>query len=246
MIQLDLTGWCSCQCQKNGVEVKKNPLVKYNTNSTGAAVQAEKAGLGFIFSDQARSSELWYRWVFDQFRNLQHQPDQQIATIEELIRNTIGYYWELGERLQSPIVSLFIQGGDCDDMAIMAVTIAETLGHEARFKFIRVDGSPGWHVYAEARNGMKPDSPWIPIDPSMPIGKRGYDIPQAKILESLPFDRQSVAHIQFPAHIVAAIWAHPRQIVTLEGGTLAAAGINYLRAEDLTLFPDDAAGKLID
>jgi hypothetical protein len=230
----------------SGIIITTNPLVEYETNSTGAAIQAEKSALGFIFTDHALSQEVWLKWVFHKFRNLQHEPDTQIASVEELIRGTIGYFWERGERLASPLVTVDIEGGDCDDMAILANAILEAMGHEWRYVFIRVKNSPGWHVYGEGRNAMSLTKPWVPIDPSMPIGKRGYEIPEDQIEERVTFERKDVDHLQFPAHLLAALWCHPRQMVHIEGGSFGASGINYLRAEDLSLFPHEAAGKLFD
>lgn len=64
------------------------------------------------------------------------------------------------ETLQSPIHTLKIGQGDCDDKSILAATLLETIGHPARFVVVGMMPDSYSHVYVETRIG----DAWVPME----------------------------------------------------------------------------------
>ena len=71
-----------------------------------------------------------------------------------------------GEVVQSPTLTLALNGGDCDDVAVVAATAARVLGCEAAIGWYSMtpDGKQA-HIVAAIRPGWyQPADDWIVID----------------------------------------------------------------------------------
>ena len=100
------------------------------------------------------------------------------------------------EMLQSPVRTLDIMTGDCDDKAILVATLLATIGFATRFKAVGGVGS-GWsgnedddsdqvdpqnapytHVFAEVRLGTR----WLALDTIVPDSVPGWQPPNIACL----------------------------------------------------------------
>lgn len=96
----------------------------------------------------------------------------EISALHAYVRDHIRYTKDIHgvETLQTPLVTLDNQVGDCDDKSTLLASLLESVGHPTRFIAAGYK-SPGSysHVYVETRVGNR----WIPLDPTMayPIGR---------------------------------------------------------------------------
>jgi transglutaminase-like putative cysteine protease len=87
----------------------------------------------------------------DFVRLIQHFVRDQIRYVRD-IRNT--------EMLQTPIRTLQIRTGDCDDKATLVSSLLESIGLQTRFVALAFNDGPYSHVLAEVRLGTS----WIPLE----------------------------------------------------------------------------------
>lgn len=99
----------------------------------------------------------------------------EIDAIFDFIKQNIEFRGEYSEFLQSPEATLNLGAGDCDDQAVLASTMLESLGYQTRFKTVALDNSPEdlSHVYAEVRDKQTGD--WIPLDPTVTRAYPGWE-----------------------------------------------------------------------
>ena len=65
------------------------------------------------------------------------------------------------ETLQTPLVTMKIRQGDCDDQSVLLAALLESIGHPTRFVAIKQNFfGPYVHVYTETKIGPK----WIPLE----------------------------------------------------------------------------------
>ncbi len=71
-----------------------------------------------------------------------------------------------GEIVQSPTLTLSLNGGDCDDVAVVAATAARVLGCEAAIGWYSVtpDGAQAHIVAAILPGWYQPSQAWVVID----------------------------------------------------------------------------------
>lgn len=66
------------------------------------------------------------------------------------------------ETIQTPLATLTLGRGDCDDMATLLASLAEAAGFPTRFKAVAFDPGAYEHVWVEA---MLPDTQeWVAMD----------------------------------------------------------------------------------
>lgn len=89
-----------------------------------------------------------------------HLPERdwqaEAAAIQAYVRDSIRYIQDVNgiETIKTPDVTLETGQGDCDDKAVLAASLLESIGHPARFVAI-ASRTPGDydHVYVETRIG---------------------------------------------------------------------------------------------
>ena len=106
--------------------------------------------------------------------------------LHRFVRDEIRYVRDIRsmETLFFPDKTLNLKAGDCDDMAILFSTLAETIGFETRFCAIGVNGEEFSHVSAQA---LIPGFGWInaetiPIDDNRTKVALGWFPPDATCL----------------------------------------------------------------
>ena len=96
--------------------------------------------------------------------------DTLASSIHQLVRG-ITFYREpageafAGEVVQSPTLTLAINGGDCDDLAVVAATAAAVFGCDAAIGWYDIDPQAKQaHIVAAIRPGWYRPGEWIVID----------------------------------------------------------------------------------
>lgn len=90
----------------------------------------------------------------------------EMAALLNFVRNNIRYTLDINgvELVQTPIATLTLQRGDCDDMATLLAAMAESVGFPAKFVAIGFDPGMFDHVFVSMQN---PDTgQWIDADPT--------------------------------------------------------------------------------
>jgi len=91
---------------------------------------------------------------------------RECAEILRYVQTNIRYLKDVRgvETLQSPIQTLKIGQGDCDDMSTLIASLLEAIGHPTRFIAVgKVEGH-FCHVYVETKIGDK----WVALDGTEP------------------------------------------------------------------------------
>lgn len=82
------------------------------------------------------------------------------------------------EMLQTPVATLEIEQGDCDDMCVLLASLLEALGHPTRFVAASFDATQPdtfSHVFLQT---ITPDcNRWLSLDPTEPEEKIGWQPP---------------------------------------------------------------------
>lgn len=96
----------------------------------------------------------------------------QIEAIFRYVRDNINYVHDVRgvETLQSPVKTLELRRGDCDDQSVLAASLLEAIRHPTRFVAVGYAPNTLSHVFAQTKLGAK----WITLDCIMetwPLGK---------------------------------------------------------------------------
>lgn len=91
----------------------------------------------------------------------------QVRAIHAFVRDKIRYTKDVRgvETLQTPIKTLEIGQGDCDDKSMLAAALLESIGHPTRFIAVGLRGGPFSHVLIETKIGTK----WVPVETTEPV-----------------------------------------------------------------------------
>lgn len=97
---------------------------------------------------------------------------QEIAACFDYVRDEIRYTQDIEgvETLQTPIATLELGYGDCDDMCTLLAAMLGSIGHPTRFVAIAFEPNNFTHVFLQAQ--VADAYTWIALDPteSYPIG----------------------------------------------------------------------------
>lgn len=95
------------------------------------------------------------------------------------VRDHIRYVRDINgvETLQTPVATMDVGCGDCDDKSTLLAALLESIGHPTRFVAAGYQ-SPGRysHVYVETRLGAR----WVPLDATL-LDKPMGSIPRAPV-----------------------------------------------------------------
>lgn len=91
----------------------------------------------------------------------------EAATLQKWVQNKIRYVMDVNgvETLQSPMVTLRLEQGDCDDMAILLATLLQCIGHKTRFRAVGFNGGRLSHVFPETLVGRR----WMTMECTKPL-----------------------------------------------------------------------------
>ncbi len=99
----------------------------------------------------------------------------EIQALFDWQRRAIAFRGEKGETLQTPLVTLRLRAGDCDDHATLLAALLQALGYSTRFTTVAGDPRHAGefsHVYLEVRD--KAEGGWIPLDTTVPRARPGW------------------------------------------------------------------------
>lgn len=91
----------------------------------------------------------------------------EIAAVHQFVRDNIRYTMDIRgtETVATPEQTMERRLGDCDDKALLAASLLESIGHPTRF--VAIGKRPGVfdHVLVETRVGDR----WIPVETTEPV-----------------------------------------------------------------------------
>lgn len=92
----------------------------------------------------------------------------EMAACLNFVRGQIRYTQDINdvETLQTPIATLQLAHGDCDDMCVLLASLLEAVGHPTRFVAIGFEPQQFTHVFLEILN-FDTDR-WVAADPTEP------------------------------------------------------------------------------
>jgi len=103
----------------------------------------------------------------------------EINAIYNWVKDNISFRNEDGERLQSPLVTMQLRAGDCDDHSMLIAALLRALGHTVAFRTVAVGNNPDYsHVYAVVQNKRTGD--WIPLDTTVASATPGWEVQGAQ------------------------------------------------------------------
>lgn len=90
---------------------------------------------------------------------------REVNAIFRYVRDTIRYTKDIRgcETLQTPVQTLKIKQGDCDDQSMLAAALLETIGHPTRFVAVGFTPNSFSHVFVQTKIGNK----WITLECTM-------------------------------------------------------------------------------
>jgi transglutaminase-like putative cysteine protease len=92
--------------------------------------------------------------------------------IHAFVRDRIQYRKDIRgvETVQTPLATLKIRQGDCDDKSTLSAALLESIGHPSRFVAVGPLPNLYSHVLVETRIGRK----WVPFETTEPVGLGWY------------------------------------------------------------------------
>lgn len=91
----------------------------------------------------------------------------EITAIRDYVRSNIRYTRDIRgvETLQSPVQTLRLRAGDCDDMAILTASLLESIHHPTKFTAIGFAPNQFCHVYPQTKIAHK----WVTVETTEPV-----------------------------------------------------------------------------
>lgn len=95
--------------------------------------------------------------------------EAEAAALQNFVRSNIRYTLDVYdvETIQTPLVTLDIRQGDCDDQSTLLATLLNAIGLEARFVAVGFSPDNFEHVLVETR--VAPGAPWLPAETTEPV-----------------------------------------------------------------------------
>ena len=99
----------------------------------------------------------------------------EAAALQQYVQQTIRYTRDVNnvEQVQFPEATLSMGTGDCDDMAVLLATLAESVGFATRFAAVGLSGEGFSHVLAQL---LIPGKGWVSAE-VIPIDSQGTQAP---------------------------------------------------------------------
>ncbi len=99
----------------------------------------------------------------------------QIAAVLNWLKSNLDFRGEYKELLQSPVVTIQLGAGDCDDHSMLAAALLKTLGYNTRFHTVAADPEdPAQfsHVFCEVYDPNTGE--WTALDSTVPRSFPGW------------------------------------------------------------------------
>lgn len=111
----------------------------------------------------------------------------QIGAILDWVKKNIDFRGEYKELLQTPVVTLQISAGDCDDHSMLIASLLKTLGFSARFNTVAADSEDPdqfTHVFCEVLDPTTQQ--WTALDSTVKDSYPGWRPPNVYRQKSWP------------------------------------------------------------
>ena len=112
-------------------------------------------------------------------RGMQRGLDE-IHAIFEWVKENIEFRGEHAETIQTPLITLQLGAGDCDDHSTLLAAMYESIGFETRFNTMSTREDPDdqfSHVFLEVRTR---GGVWLPVDTTVGSSYPGWHPPNAR------------------------------------------------------------------
>lgn len=96
----------------------------------------------------------------------------EVAAVQAWVRDAVRYTSDVFdvETLKTPLETLRSISGDCDDKALLAGTILQSIGFAVRYVAVGYEAPDRFeHVYAEVKLGRPPNEKWIAVETTEPV-----------------------------------------------------------------------------
>lgn len=101
---------------------------------------------------------------------------REAFAVQDWVKQNIRYTKDVHgvETLQTPVQTLRLRQGDCDDQSSLVASLLAAIGHPTRFVAVGFSGTRYDHVFAETKIGNK----WLALETTedWPPGKRPPNI----------------------------------------------------------------------
>jgi len=106
-----------------------------------------------------------------------HDVSGEITTLQHFVRDRIRYVKDVDgvETLQTPVYTLQVGSGDCDDKSVLLATLLASIGYQPMFFAIGLNGAPFSHVLAGVMLGTRK----IPLETIVAGREPGWMPPEA-------------------------------------------------------------------
>ena len=103
----------------------------------------------------------------------------EITALQHFVRDRITYRQDVEgvETLRTPVKTLQVAAGDCDDKSVLLDTLLATIGFKVMFFAIGLNGQPFSHVLAGVRVGTRT----IPLETIVPGAEPGWMPPATSV-----------------------------------------------------------------
>ena len=109
---------------------------------------------------------------------------REVDTIFRYVRDKVRYIRDVTgvETIQTPIQTLKLGSGDCDDKSLLIATLLESIGHPTRFVAVGFSPVGFSHVFAQTRIG----NDWVSLETTdrVPLGKTPKNIRSRMIVRN--------------------------------------------------------------
>lgn len=102
----------------------------------------------------------------------------EVQAIHAFVRDRVRYVKDIRgvETIQTPVQTLLLGCGDCDDKSTLAASLLEAIGHPTRFKAVGTSPDGGFsHVFTETKIGGR----WYSVECTEPVNV-GHQLPGIK------------------------------------------------------------------
>ena len=131
---------------------------------------------GFVHGSEGATHPLIRQTAVNIVRGLDSRnKGGQIAAVLAWVKENIDFRGEYKETLQTPLVTLQLCAGDCDDHSQLIAALLKTLGFNARFCTVAADSEDPQqftHIYAEVQDPATQQ--WVALDSTVAQSYPGW------------------------------------------------------------------------
>jgi hypothetical protein len=153
--------------------------VKIASGDRGIA-QTIRYMCGAVMGNEGMASAEIRRKALEIVRPIASRDQQgEIAALLQWVKTKIAFRGEYKETIQTPLVTLQLAAGDCDDQAALLGAFLGALGYQTRFRTVAADPTAPWaysHVFVEVFH--RKSGQWIALDSTVPASYPGWTPPR--------------------------------------------------------------------